>query len=248
MIRDRSEELHAFHAQHFAEGPAQYPASTNGHHTELTDDEVIELARRAKNAAKFESLWSGDISGYASHSEADQAYISLLAFYTQDEEQLDRLYRQSGLCRQKGTNRPGYRRSTIEKALSDLTETFTPDDGARMVVGNSKILSAAPRDEVPAERNIRFKTAKEIATETPSETQWYAKGWVAAAAITEVDGKIKAAGKTTWIFHMGRCVLDGEPFMGMPTARTPIVCLTEQQPASFRKVLERAGLTQSSRP
>ena len=78
------------------------------------------------NATKFEALWTGDTTGYASHSEADQALISLLAFYTQDEGQLDSLYRRSALCREKWIKRPGYRRSTIEKALSGLTHTYAP--------------------------------------------------------------------------------------------------------------------------
>ena len=65
-------------------------------------------------------------------------YVSLLAFYTQDEEQLDRLYRRSGLCRQKWLDRPDYRRRTITQALSNLRETYTPDDGARMVVGRQR--------------------------------------------------------------------------------------------------------------
>ena len=138
MIKHRSEELHAFHARHFAEEVLNGHASTNGHHSELTDEEVIELARSAKNAAKFELLWSGDTSGYTSHSEADQSFVSRLAFYTQDEEQLDRLYRKSGLCRQKWLDRPDYRRRTITRALSNLRETYTPDDGARMVVGGNR--------------------------------------------------------------------------------------------------------------
>src|SRR5215208_8351815 len=112
-------------------------ASANGHHSELTDEEIISLVRSAKNAAKFEALWQGDISGYASHSEADQALISLLAFYTRDEGQLDSLYRKSGLCREKWIERPDYRQRTIQRALSNLTEIYAPaDDGARMVVGN----------------------------------------------------------------------------------------------------------------
>jgi putative DNA primase/helicase len=93
VIRDRSEELHTFHARHFAEQVGKHLVSTNGHRSELTDEEVEQLARDARNNAKFEALNSGDISGYVSHSEADQAYVSLLAFYTQDEEQLERFAR-----------------------------------------------------------------------------------------------------------------------------------------------------------
>jgi hypothetical protein len=251
VIRDRSEELHIFHARHFAEQQVgERLVSTNRHRSELTDEEVIKLAKGAKNAAKFEPLWLGDTSGYPSYSEADQSLVSRLAFYTQDEEQLDRLYRQSGLCRQKWLDRPDYRHRTITRALSNLRETYTPDDGARMVVGSNgteghkDIHSSAPREGVADERILRFKTAKELSEETPAITEWVARPWVAKGAITEVDGKIKAGGKTTWISHMVSCVLEGRPFMGEPTAKTSAVFLTEQQPASFRRVLERAGLTE----
>jgi primase-polymerase (primpol)-like protein len=163
VIRDRSAELHAFHARHFAVQVNQRPPSTNGHHSELTDEEIIRLARRARNAARFEPLWSGDTRGYPSLSEADLGLVSLLAFYTQDEEQLDSLYRKSGLCRQKWLDRPDYRHRTITRTLSGLTETFTPDDGARMIVGNgSKVHSSAPRKGVADERILRFKTAKRL--------------------------------------------------------------------------------------
>jgi putative DNA primase/helicase len=145
VIRDRSQELGTFYTRHFAERVDKHTAKANGHYSELTDEEVISLARSAKNAAKFEALWQGDISGYASHSEADQALVSLLAFYTQDENQLDSLYRQSALCREKWLKRSDYRRSTIEKALSDLADTYTPsDDGARMVVGNGHASIPSP--------------------------------------------------------------------------------------------------------
>ncbi len=136
MIRDCKEELLTFHARHFSEeSNNRHYGNSNGQRSELTDEEIIRLAARAKNSAKFEALMSGDTSGYPSPSEADQALISLLAFYTKDEGQLDRLYRQSGLCRDKWIGRSDYRRQTIQRALSKLTETYTPDDGARMILG-----------------------------------------------------------------------------------------------------------------
>ena len=97
MIRDRSTELYAFHTRYFAEPASEYTASANNHRSQLTDEEVERLARAAKNGAKFEALRSGDITGYASPSEADLALVGMYAFFTQDEEQLDRLYRRSGL-------------------------------------------------------------------------------------------------------------------------------------------------------
>ncbi|MDD4568185.1 MAG: DUF5906 domain-containing protein [Methanoculleus chikugoensis] len=92
---------------------------------ELTDAEIVEKCQNAANAAKFNALWRGDIAGYASHSEADQALCNLLAFYTQDPAQLERLIRQSGLCREKW-DRTDYVTRTIGTALQSCRETWSP--------------------------------------------------------------------------------------------------------------------------
>jgi hypothetical protein len=42
--------------------------------------------------------------------------------------------------------------------------------------------------------------------------------------------------------HLSRAVLDGNPFMGEPTAASPVVYLTEQPLTSFREALRRADL------
>ena len=68
----------------------------------LKDESVIAKASNAQNGAKFTHLWNVDISEYPSHSEADVALCSLLAFWCGgDKEQMDRLFRQSGLMRDK---------------------------------------------------------------------------------------------------------------------------------------------------
>jgi primase-polymerase (primpol)-like protein len=173
VIRDRSEELHAFHARHFTEQVGERPISTNGHRSELKDEKVLEVARTAKNAAKFEALWSGDVCGYPSDSEADQALVSLLAFYTQDTEQLDRLFRQSVLCRQKWLERPDYRHRTITRALSTLRETYTPDDGARMVVGgNGHQVSRRPNPYRDGTRDTKPEVVKLAEVERPGPRRY----------------------------------------------------------------------------
>ena len=105
-----------------------------------------------------------------------------------------------------------------------------------------EIVSAQYRDGVWAERKLPFRTAAEIETETAATVDWIASPWGAAGAITELDGKVKAAGKTSWLLAMCRAILDGEPFMGEPTSKTPIVYLTEQNSTTFRVAMERAGL------
>jgi hypothetical protein len=189
VIRDRAEELHTFHARHFAEQVGEHPVSTNGHLSELTDEEVEQLARGARNSAKFEALKSGDISGYVSHSEADQAYVSLLAFYTQDEEQLNRLYRRSELCRQKWLNRPDYRHRTITHALSNLRETYTPDDGARMVVGgNGNLVSRRPNLYRDGTRDTKPEVVRLAEVERPGPRRYLCQDLVLAAYVTLLHG------------------------------------------------------------
>ena len=91
----------------------------NGHsRPPLTDAQIIELASHDGGGARFSALFSGNISGYDSHSNADLAFIGHLLCYTGDEEQIDRIMRASGLCRDKWLKRPDYRSRTIQKALS----------------------------------------------------------------------------------------------------------------------------------
>ena len=88
----------------------------------MTDSELVNRAMRATNGEKFSRLWVGDTSQYASpsnegRSEADLALCSLLAFWCgPDEDRIDRLFRQSGLYRQKW-EREDYRALTLAVAL-----------------------------------------------------------------------------------------------------------------------------------
>lgn len=112
----------------------------------------------------------------------------------------------------------------------------------RVEDGTETNRATGSRDAVSSARKLVFRTAKEVAEMTPAEVPWVARPWVAVGAITELDGKIKAAGKTTFLLHMCGAVLKGVPFLGEPTAKTHVVYLTEQNGPSFREALARAGL------
>ncbi len=101
---------------------------------------MIELCKRAKNSGKFERLLDrGDASEYGyDYSRADQALVSIFAFYMQDPDQLDRLFRGSALYRaEKWGKRSDYRRRTIKKALGGLRETYAPPDSATLRVSKN---------------------------------------------------------------------------------------------------------------
>jgi len=68
----------------------------------LSDSSVIEKATASATGTKFKALWKGDTSSYPSQSEADLALCSILAFWCgRDINQIDRLFQQSGLMRDK---------------------------------------------------------------------------------------------------------------------------------------------------
>jgi hypothetical protein len=110
------------------------------------------------------------------------------------------------------------------------------------IIADLETLSAAYRDGVAAERKVRFHTAAELAADNSENVAWAARPWVALVGITLAIGKVKAAGKTTLFTHLVRSVLDGAPFMGMATAKGPVVYLSEQSKATFKVALQRAGL------
>jgi len=116
--------------------------STNGSaptHNGLTDDELVRKASSASNGERFARLWSGDTGGYGSHSEADLALCGMLAFWTGgDPVRMDRLFRASGLYREKW-ERADYRDRTISEALKGKTEFYSPPKTVRLSDGTEKV-------------------------------------------------------------------------------------------------------------
>jgi putative DNA primase/helicase len=95
------------------------------------DEALIKRAIAAKNGDRFTRLWAGDTSMHGDDaSGADQALCNRLAFWTgRDAVRMDRLFRRSGLFRDKWDEKRGtrtYGRMTIEKANEDCQETYTP--------------------------------------------------------------------------------------------------------------------------
>ena len=87
--------------------------------------DIVCSLRKQKNGAKFKALYDdGDISGYASQSEADAALCALLAFRAGDDPELiDRLFRKSALTRDKW-EREDYRESTIRLGIEACKGEF----------------------------------------------------------------------------------------------------------------------------
>ena len=98
-----------------------------------TNEEILDLAFRAKNGEDTRRLYGGDILHFRESqtdkgfsSEADQSLISRLAFYTPNDAQLADLWRNCSLYR-KRRDTPNYVNRTIQKARSGQSGFYTPE-------------------------------------------------------------------------------------------------------------------------
>lgn len=159
----------------------------------LSDESVIGKAMVSKQSEKFKALWNGDIPQGKSPSEADQALCTILAFWCGgDTEQMDRLFRSSGLYRDKW-ERDDYRNNTLEKAIAATTEFYAPVSVSAADDFNDLAQTLLALD--PAQ-NSRYKGGdigfgrlyadvyKDIARYVPERKKWYifnGRRWVADA-------------------------------------------------------------------
>ena len=100
----------------------------------FTDEQVIKHASESRSGDKFTMLWEGRWSeGYDSQSDADMAFVSMLCFWCGCvEEQIDRIFRSSGLMRDKWDRMTGdatYGQITIRNAVASCSEIYRPVAG-----------------------------------------------------------------------------------------------------------------------
>lgn len=98
----------------------------------LTDNDVLLKAQNSKNGIQFKLLFDGqwETLNFPSQSEADLSLCKLLAFWTgKDFNQMDRLFRMSGLYRDKWDRKQSgttYGNITIKNAISNTKSIFSP--------------------------------------------------------------------------------------------------------------------------
>lgn len=128
-IESRQHALTALWSQVFGAGqttpPPSFDRPTEGG---MTDDVLIHRATHAHNGTKLSTLASGQWDHeYTSQSEADLALCCMLAFWTRDPDQLDRLFRTTGLMRPKWDEKRGamtYGSRTVLEALARQTDWY----------------------------------------------------------------------------------------------------------------------------
>jgi hypothetical protein len=120
VVEERTEQAAVVHAKYlgFEKKHMGKRVVTSIKSLTITDDELIDRMLSARNGTAVKALWHGDTSAYeGNHSCADAALCAHLAFWTGgDAERMDRLFRISGLYREKW-DRLDYRERTIRKAI-----------------------------------------------------------------------------------------------------------------------------------
>lgn len=219
-IEDRQAKLEELRAELFASA-APTPSSSAARTSSLTDGEVLDAARSAANGAKVRQLLAGDASRYGSASEADQALVSCLSFYTQDPAQLDRLYRGSGLAREKW-DREDYRRRTIAKALEGLGEVYELPSagvirGRRPQAPQPRTASVAPGSALGIKWTSTIKSKR---------VDYIWKGRIARGKLTAIGGD-PGAGKGSLGIEIARHISLGQEWPdGHPCPLGRVLLLT----------------------
>ena len=133
-IADGAQALPWIHENYIARKQARKrKAKKAARRVVLSDEQALEKARAAQNAEDFTALWEGRWQEkFASQSEADLALCCALAFWTgRDREQMDRLFRQSALFREKWdkvhhADGATYGEETLEQAIQRTEQVYSP--------------------------------------------------------------------------------------------------------------------------
>lgn len=168
-ISERRGEFNAIHREIFGVKPVPARPERRPVKTSLPDDqEMLDKARSASNGHRFSALYDGQ-DGYGSPSEADLALCGMLAFWTGgDIGRMDRLFRSSGLMRDKWDEQRGqltYGQKTLNAAMAGRTEFYDPQRGrqsaseivaklTRPAPSNRPEFTAADAEPVPDARAL----------------------------------------------------------------------------------------------
>jgi len=184
-IENRQQELEVLHREVF--GEAQKPRTPPTSPTpaiDLSDQELIDRAHQATHGETFAKLWGGTWQeDYPSQSEATAALLSKLTFwFGPNPERIDRLFRQSGLMRDKW-DRPQsgstWGALEIQRAISRAVEFYTPRQ--RPLDDASRHEKKRQDQEAPAAEKEKFKPSTTVIPAWPQEVMTGAAGMFARA-------------------------------------------------------------------
>jgi hypothetical protein len=144
----------------------------------LDDQHVLRaMFSSRKNGELYRQLWEGDISGVKDQDEsaADMTLCDGLAWATGcDREQMDHLFRQSGLMREKWDKRADYREGTLNNAINTTETVYDPNykRNSAAIAAAEAAVNMNQNDESHASDGGASKPPPPNAAGVPLLTQW----------------------------------------------------------------------------
>lgn len=157
-LTEQQTQLNTLHEMYFKAQPPQLKQvqATTTVDINLDDSQIIEIAGNAKNKDKFNALYFGD--GLTTDDSGDDLSLcNLLAFYTKDSIQIERIFKNSMRMRDKW-NEPHYSggetygQHTIKKAINGCTGSYRskPPDILNVISTAVKPVTAMGMQELMA--------------------------------------------------------------------------------------------------
>jgi putative DNA primase/helicase len=247
-VTDCQDTLAIVHAELFPPGTQNQAAPAVPKNVPVGDDELIQRILKSKQAGKFSKLWSGDAGDYRkadgspNHSAADLALCNILAFWCGgDEARIDCLFRQSGLCREKWEKRADYRKLTIDAALANRTNYYSPWDTDR---GEPEAEPEYPRPE--PECNVTDVATLLDLKEAGAKLEFLWTGWIQKAVVNLLAAE-GGTGKTRFACDLVRRIRHGLPWpdgqvMTLPPDIRTLWVLSDNHHAEMVDVGEAFGI------
>lgn len=125
-----------------------------------TDEQVLNKALSAVNMEKFKALHEGDYKlYYPSQSEADFAYVDILAFYSMNFAQIKRMFLSSVLGQRDKAQRTDYVDKMILRAFDRMLPPIDMDGLQNAVEDNKEILKACAETIIPGVTEVAEETS-----------------------------------------------------------------------------------------
>jgi putative DNA primase/helicase len=259
-IEKRTAQLAAIHRQYI--GKDEPPKIPDKPETPVnaSDEELLRLMVRAANGERVRKLLDGDHSDYSTQSEADIALCNHLAFWTgKDPERIDRLFRASGLFRDKWDKRhhgdgSTYGEETIRRAIERTTEIYTPatpkDAGGETPsethgnnAGHSSVTGITPSPRPidkkgPIDPTRYLRTGAQL-QEMEITVSWLVEDLIPENSITPLVGPA-GYGKSTVCLNLANAVDRGLSWLGRETIQKPVYVLDFENPLAVDVERSRA--------
>lgn len=232
-LSERSEEAATIHKKYIYRERSETSGAPTGEaaSVDLTDQELLERAFASSRGSEIRKLWEGDTSGHNNdHSAADLALVRDLAYWTNgDAARIDKLFRSSGLMRDKWDRKTGgstYGANTIAFVLRDF-KPFTVQTPLKRITSHGKEIYNADKQREEAATMIPQTAEQPAAPELTSaydylkqnfkddraQFQGYKQRKTGFTNIDEKTGGLypglyvigaqSSLGKTTFIHQMG---------------------------------------------